>query len=241
MASEDLIEPNENIIDLTIGNGTSDGDETAEEDTAEEGTAEQETAEDESARRLQAIRNQTPAGYSPRRGLRQVLSLPEVQDRAFGIDSPGGLTRDDYDNLATIIGPVLDEQGKGTETLERIFPEDCDELLSDDSGDEFACPRKEGLRRCVGYYADPGHVAGQPNPNFNGLMQGGGIQHDYIGRIQHHYIGRLQDVLKVRAALRSVPSGINHTMGPTRTTLEEPAVAYIQETRKVPKTIYRPK
>ncbi|KAL8895898.1 MAG: hypothetical protein Q9207_007960 [Kuettlingeria erythrocarpa] len=191
MAREDFIEPNENIVDLTNEDGTPNNEETAEEETNEE-----ETAEDKSARSLQAILNQTPAGYSPQHGLRQVLSLPEVQDRAFGIDSPGGLTRDDYNNLTTIIGPVLDEQGKSTETLERIFPVDCDEMLphdsegnsEDNSEDDIACPGQEGLRRCVGYYADPGHVAGQPNPSFDNQVQ--------QGRIRLHYVDEEQDVLQ---------------------------------------------
>lgn len=156
---------------------------------SEEETSEDDKSTDEPDQWRPAIPNQTAAGYPPSNGLRRVLSLPEVQDRVFGIDSPGGLTRDDYDNLTPTVGNVLEQQGKGSESLEKMFPVKCNELLRGRRRheDDRECPRGKGLRRCVGFYADPGHNAGQPNPHFHQHLQQGVVQHQYQ---------RPQDVLK---------------------------------------------
>ncbi|KAI4147954.1 MAG: hypothetical protein L6R39_002954 [Caloplaca ligustica] len=123
--------------------------------------------------RLQAILNQVPDRYSPRRKLRQVLSQVPVQDQVFGDDSPGGLTWDDYSNLQPFVGPVLREQGKTVEGLDRDFPLRCREQRLDENGVGFQCDESEDVevRRCIGVPVDQGAVWGRPNPNFPGTAR----------------------------------------------------------------------
>ncbi|KAL9012512.1 MAG: hypothetical protein Q9173_002725 [Seirophora scorigena] len=118
-----------------------------------------------------------PSRRSPRQMLRQVLSLPPVQDRVFGDESLGGLTRNDYINLQPYIGPVLMEQDMSSASHDRIFPPTCEEHQKDENNQDYVCGAEPDpddgfeVQRCRGFLADPGTEKGHRNPGFPGAVR----------------------------------------------------------------------
>ncbi|KAL8937089.1 MAG: hypothetical protein Q9216_004604 [Gyalolechia sp. 2 TL-2023] len=100
--------------------------------------------------------------HRSRRMLRNVLSLPPVQDRVFGEHSQGGLDWQDYNNVAGLVGPVVWEQGG---TGDRIFPLRCQERQAAPDGTESTCNNlisaQMRVRRCEGKERDEGAASGQ--------------------------------------------------------------------------------
>ncbi|KAL8957204.1 MAG: hypothetical protein Q9193_005467 [Seirophora villosa] len=119
----------------------------------------------------------SPPRRSPRQMLRQILSLPPVQDEVFGDESLGGLTRADYINLQPYIGPVLMEQDMSSASHDRIFPPKCEEHQTDENDEDYVCGAEPDpaerfeVQRCRGFLADPGTEKGHRNPNFPGRVR----------------------------------------------------------------------
>ncbi|KAI4183030.1 MAG: hypothetical protein L6R41_005640 [Letrouitia leprolyta] len=88
--------------------------------------------------------------------LRRVLSTPAVQDRVFGEDSLGGLSWEDYNNIAGFVGPVIFEQGG---RADRIIPLRCQERLPPGICNRRSTPQNP-VQRCEGQKRDQGAQPG---------------------------------------------------------------------------------